>query len=74
MPEMQFDLDMIWIRDGSIRGIIEDVPRPQEGQPLATLPRYPSPGEVEMVLEVPAGFAHANGISSGDSVEIVLPE
>lgn len=71
MPDMQFDLDILWIRDGIIVGITRDVPKPHSGQSYATLPRYPSPGEIEMVLELPAGSAEKHGIEIDDIVTFV---
>lgn len=75
MYGMQFDLDMIWIKDEIVIDITESVPAPgssgsQTERANRNLPRYPSPGEVDMVLEVPAGFSREQGILPGDRLLI----
>lgn len=75
MYGMKFDLDMIWIKDSIIVEITENVPAPQNSGLLSmnterNLPTYPSPGEVDMVLEVRAGFSRENGILPGDRLVI----
>jgi uncharacterized membrane protein (UPF0127 family) len=69
MREMNFDLDMIWIRDGEVIGFTEDVPKPEPDQKLEDLPTYSSEGLVDRVLEVNAGWVKRNGIRLGDGVE-----
>jgi uncharacterized membrane protein (UPF0127 family) len=68
MKEMLFALDIIWIRDGRVTGIEANVPFPDPATPLNKLPRYSPPGLVDMVLEVPAGFAARQGIEVGSEV------
>jgi phosphatidylglycerol---prolipoprotein diacylglyceryl transferase len=68
MPEMQFDLDIIWISQGLVQEVEKNVPKPVAGAALNELPRYPSPGKVELVLEVPAGKTDEWGIGSGTAV------
>ncbi len=68
MKRMHFDIDIVWIRDGRIVGISPFVRYPRED------PEHPqtvrSPELVDMVLEVPAGYADAGGWRRGDRVEI----
>ena len=70
MPDMQFDLDLVWIDRGQIVGITRNVPRPPPGTSKLDLPLYPSPTAVEWVLEVEAGFAEANGWQIGDMIKL----
>ena len=68
MKGMEFDLDMIWIRNGKIVGITENVPAPNEEN--ETLQTYNPPTAVNMVLEVNAGWSEKNGIEEGDVVKV----
>jgi hypothetical protein len=72
MKGMRFDIDIVWIRDQRIVGISERVPHPPDSQ---TDPATVRPPElIDMVLEVPAGFARAHGWSRGDRVQVSSPE
>lgn len=66
MKEMQFDLDMIWISGGKVVDITVDAPKPTSDK----LPTYSPRQAVNMVLEVPAGWATKNGITVGDTLNI----
>ncbi len=72
MKGMLIDLDMIWISKGVVVGITEDIPAPTLDSQFSQqdLPRYYSPGPVDMVLEVPAGFSHEKGIFTGDTLRV----
>jgi uncharacterized membrane protein (UPF0127 family) len=67
MKDMNFDLDLIWIQNKKIIGITADVPAPKSLS--GSLPTYSPPEEVDMVLEVNAGWSKANKIKIGDVVE-----
>lgn len=71
MKEMKFPLDIIWIADGKVVEITRDVPPPEGGVPFEALPRYSPDSEVDMVLEVNAGFANENNLGVGSSVILV---
>jgi uncharacterized membrane protein (UPF0127 family) len=62
MKEMKFDLDLVWIKHQKVIGVSEQVPKPATSTPLFLLKKYPSPGIVDMVLELPAGKAAALNI------------
>lgn len=65
MKDMHFPLDILWIREGRIVMIKE------RAQPLR--PDRPPEifgAEADSVLELPAGFAAARGISLGDAVAL----
>ena len=65
MRGMKFPLDMIFIRDGKIIEIIENVPFPQPGElPVNINSRDPA----DMVLEVNAGFVKRNSVPTGQSI------
>jgi len=69
MKDMRFPIDIIWLRGGVVVGITPDVP-PEPGVPEDALIRYPSPGQVDQVVEVAAGTAARIGIHEGDAVQI----
>ncbi|MBI3232412.1 MAG: DUF192 domain-containing protein [Candidatus Doudnabacteria bacterium] len=66
MKEMNFDLDLVWIKDEKIIGITPDVPRPSS--PGDKLPLYYPPAPIDAVLEVNAGWSEKNKIEVGDEV------
>jgi len=69
MKGMHFDIDIVWIREGRIVGIAARVPAPD--RPDAESPARVRANElVDLVLEVPAGYAEANGWRRGDRVDI----
>ncbi len=62
MKGMLIPLDIVWIADGKVVGILESLAiPPTSGQP----PIYNSPQAVDAVLELPAGAAQAYGITPG---------
>lgn len=68
MKGMLFSLDIIWIDDEKIIGIVKDAPTPTDKD----ITTYTSPGPVTHVLEVNAGFAKEHNIKIGDRVEVVM--
>lgn len=71
MKEMKFDLDIIWIQNNEIIGISENVPAPPANTPESSLPTYPAPAPVNMVLEVPAGTATEYSWQLGDEIKLL---
>ena len=81
MKDMNFNLDLIWIRSNKIIGITPNVPAPVGNWKLpvgrsfsgsgeiGNLPAYSPPSEVDMVLEVNAGWSERNNIKTGDVVK-----
>jgi uncharacterized membrane protein (UPF0127 family) len=64
MPDMNFDIDILWMRAGRIVHLERDVSR---GDPTTVhRPREPA----DLVLEVPAGTAQRLGWRAGDAVSI----
>ncbi len=68
MKDMRFSIDIVWIRDGRVIGIAHRVPFDPEGGPGPTVR---SEELADSVLEVPAGYAQAQGWRRGDRVEIL---
>lgn len=71
MKDMKFNLDLIWINKNKIIGITANVPVPVNCESLTvkcSLPAYFPPSQVDMVLEVNAGWAQGNNVKVGDEV------
>ncbi len=66
MKDMNFSIDIIWIKDGKVIDIKNDAPLP----PDDNLPVYYPPSEVSHVLEVPAGWSAKNNITAGSTVSL----
>lgn len=71
MKGMKLSLDVLWIRDGKIVGLDENVPAPKAGEDPATMTSEPIP--VDMVLELPAGYAKHFDLHVGSPLKIELP-
>lgn len=70
MPDMHFPLDMIWIQNGKVVDITENV----SNQFDPANPRFYTPSSpAQYVLEVNAGFAKRHGIRVGDTVTLHIP-
>ena len=65
MKEMQFPLDLIWIKNDKIVDITTNVPVPTTTPLLHYWPKEP----INYVLEVNAGFVQTNKIKIGDQVD-----
>jgi uncharacterized membrane protein (UPF0127 family) len=68
MKGMQFPLDFIFVRDGKVVQIVNNVPAPsQENQiPKTIVPEM----DVDMVIEVNAGWVLSHGVMVGDAVVV----
>lgn len=62
---MRFPIDIIWIKDGVIIDIQQNIPKMTKGLKIF----YPA-RPVDMALEVPAGMAHKIGAVIYESVHI----
>jgi hypothetical protein len=69
MKEMRFDIDIVWIRGDRIVDISHQVPHVPGGNGPTVAPRELT----DRVLEVPAGFAAANGWRIGHKVDFEGP-
>jgi len=66
MNDMNFPLDIIWIRDNTIVGINENISVLDE---KGNINKVKSPLEVNRVLEVNSGYITQNRLKIGDIVE-----
>lgn len=66
MKDMNFPLDVLWIADGEVVSVSNDVQPPSGGH----IPRMYSYVPADMVLEVGADFIEMYEISIGDRVDI----
>jgi len=69
MKDMDFPIDVVWLRDGTVVGIESDVPVVTDG----TERTYKPAVEINQVLEVNAGFAAKHGLKTGQTLDIKLP-
>lgn len=65
MKDMNFPLDMVWIRSGKVIGITENVPSPTGG--IFSLPTYSPPDTIDQILEINAGASKKFDLKAGDS-------
>lgn len=64
MRRMHFPLDIIWLKQRHVVGMSRNLP-PEQAEPYTP---YPSAGEVDMVLELPAGAANRYNLKIGDEL------
>ncbi len=65
MRDMKFPLDVVWIREGKVVDMSQDVPNPERNEkPMTMQPQAPA----DLVLEVNAGWTRTHHIKIGDSV------
>lgn len=69
MKDMNFPIDIIWIKDDRVVNI-ESNASPQPGAQLWQLKLFAPAGDINRVLEVNAGWAERNGVKAGDSVRL----
>lgn len=70
MKGLNFPLDFIYIKDSKVVDMIKNVPNPPPGEKDQNLLIYMPNQEVDMVLEVNAGFIDAHNIKVGDQVKV----
>ena len=70
MKDMKLDIDIIWIKDDKIVEITENV-QPQPGVLEGKLQIYSPQQEVDMVLEVNAGWVKRRQIPIGGPVDLI---
>ncbi|MCX6811844.1 MAG: DUF192 domain-containing protein [Candidatus Berkelbacteria bacterium] len=67
MKDMNFAVDIIWIKDKKIVDIVKDAEPPSvAGKTISYTPK----AEADIVLETVAGFCEENGVKIGDEVQI----
>lgn len=70
MEGMQFGIDIIWINDGKVFQINQNIAPPEPDTPIGELTLYQSSTGIDYVLEVNAGFVKQHNISVGNPVDI----
>jgi uncharacterized membrane protein (UPF0127 family) len=65
MKGMLIPIDIVWVREGKIVAIDPNV-APPRSQETPAIVRHVA----DLVLEVPAGFAHETGISVGQTIHV----
>ena len=73
MKGMRMPIDIIWLRDGVVSGIVKRAAPPPPGAADADIPRFISPGPADAVIEILAGRAAELGLRVGQRVEVLLP-
>jgi uncharacterized membrane protein (UPF0127 family) len=68
MIDMEFPIDIIWIRGRTVVDIAANVPPPIPGTTVADLPLYFPRLPADKVLEISAGAAKRAGIKIGDEL------
>lgn len=66
MKDMRFALDFLWLANGKITEVTASVPAPSAAKPEPV--RIRPQQAADMVIEVPAGWAAANRVTTGDQV------
>jgi uncharacterized membrane protein (UPF0127 family) len=67
MKDVDYPIDIIWIRGNRISGITANVQPEPATMSLDDYPVYRAPGEVDWVVEVPAGYAANHYLVVGDT-------
>lgn len=68
MKGMRMSIDLVWIRNGTVIGLEQNMPIPPAGTADAQLRTWTSPEPVDAVLEIPAGTVSRLGIRLGQGV------
>ena len=68
MKDMLFNLDLIWIKNGSVVDITKNALAPRVDTKLNELPLYKPNSDIDMVLEVNSGWTDKNNIQIGDQL------
>jgi hypothetical protein len=69
MKDMNFPIDIVWIREGEVVWITENA-EPEPGKSMFSLTSYNPPTSADTVLEINAGEAVKYGIKAGDVVVV----
>ncbi|MDR1523451.1 MAG: DUF192 domain-containing protein, partial [Endomicrobium sp.] len=65
MKDMKFSLDIVWVQNNVIVGVTENI-KPELGVPVERLKTYPSPTQVDTVIELSAGRTKELNIKEGN--------
>lgn len=70
MKDMNFAIDILFLKDNKIDTIYKNVPPPATGQNVAGLTVYRPQNKINYVLELPAGTANKLGLKKGDTITL----
>lgn len=70
MPDMNFPIDIIFIKNNQIVKIYSNVPNYPPDYPKEKLPLYRSEEPIDMVLETVSGWSDKNNLKLGDLVTL----
>lgn len=70
MKDVKFPIDIVWIDDGKVIEISENIPPVPANTPDYKIPRYQPAQTIDQVLEISTGEADRKGIKAGDAVEL----
>lgn len=71
MKDMRYPLDFIWLNDGVVVDLHQNVPTPIQGMLDERLPKYAPRVRANMMLETAAGTIETDGWHLGDAVRII---
>lgn len=74
MKGMKFPIDMVFISNGKVVDILQNVPPPVPNTADKDLPTYQSVTEMDMMLEIPAGYVQSRNIKIGDTVYLIAKQ
>lgn len=74
MKNTLIPLDFIWVDDGKVADLTENVNPSPSGTPDSDLPIYTSKVPTDVVIEVNAGFIEKYNITIGDTVTLEMQE
>jgi len=66
MRRMLFPLDFLWVQNGTIVKIDENIPAPKGNEKPAQVSSKPA--SVDTIFEFPAGFVSTNGVTVGEAI------
>ena len=66
MKGMKFPIDIVWMKDWIVKGIVENVPV----EPEDKLTNYVPDSDINEVLELKAGIVSQNNIKIGDALQL----
>lgn len=70
MKDMKFAIDMIFLNDTKVNTIYKNVQPPSPKENIASLPIYKPKGDINYVLELPAGSIDKTGLKVGDEITL----
>lgn len=70
MRDMNFPIDIVWLDGAEVVDFVTNV-EPEPGVDEEDLTAYYPRAEVDIVLELPAGWADAHGLQIGDRLDVI---